>query len=152
MGLFGFKSILTPEKRRSANIRVIVPKEKQSKTRKEDYDIKPVEYYEILNREVKPLEEVMVGFSSALPTIKKVDDRIEVLKSLIYSYYDLRSKCMSLGPDYQEYFSTMWEHLHNSKNKDFCFVEKYEEELEQLTGNRDVLFAEQTLTKKRRKV
>lgn len=105
--------------------------------KKNDSEIKPIEFYEILNREVKPLENIMVGYSSSLPSMKKVDDRIDVLKSLIESYYDLRSKCISLGPDYQSYFSRMWEHCHNSRNKDFCFIEKYEEELKILSANRE---------------
>lgn len=119
--------------------------------KKNDSEIKPIEFYEILNREVKPLENIMVGFSSSLPSIKKVDDRIDVLKALIESYYDLRSKCISLGPDYQSYFSRMWEHCHNSRNKDFCFIEKYEEELENLSANRDLLFSEQSLHEEKSK-
>lgn len=107
--------------------------------------IKPYEYYETLEREIRPLENILVGFSSALPGIKKVDDRIEVLNSLIESYYELRSKCVALGTDYEEYFSKMWENCHNSKNQDFCFVECYEAELNELVQNRDVLFAKQSL-------
>lgn len=106
---------------------------------------KSTEYYETISREIGPLEDVMVGFSSALPGIKNVDDRIEVLKSLIQSYYDLRSKCVSLGEDYQKYFSKMWEHIHNSKCNDFCFVDRYEQELEELERNRNIIFAEQEL-------
>lgn len=121
-------------------------KKKNREIKDEDGNImKPYEYYEILEREVKPLENILVGFSSSLPGIKKVDDRIKVLKSLIESYYELRSKCVSLGKDYEEYFSKMWEHCHNSKNPDFCFVERYEEELNELGKNRNVLFAEQSL-------
>ena len=119
--------------------------------KKNDSEIKPIKFYEILNREVKPLENIMVGFSSSLPRIKKVDDRIDVLKALVESYYDLRSKCISLGPDYQSYFSRMWEHCHNSRNKDFCFIEKYEEELENLSANRDLLFSEQSLHEEKSK-
>ncbi len=123
----------------------ILKKDRRKMKDEFDNDIKPLEYYETLNKEVKPLEDIMVGFSTSLPGIKCVDDKIAVLKSLIYSYYDLRSKCVSLGKDYEEYFSRMWEHCHNSKNPDFCFIERYESELKELEKTRDILFAEEEL-------
>lgn len=114
-------------------------------------ELKNLKYYEILNKEIRPLEDVMVGFSSSLSEIHKVDEKIEVLKALIQSYYDLRSKCVSLGKDYQDYFSKMWEHCHNSKNPDFCFIDRFEQELYQLESNRNMLFAEQELYQEKSK-
>lgn len=146
MGLFGFGK-KKPKPTAKVEIRAFDEAGREIKSKKQEQPDKiyPMVYYEILKKEVKPLEDVLVGFSSSLPSIKGTDNRIEVLKSLISSYYDLKSKCVSLGPDYQEYFSKMWGHCHNSKNSDFSFVDKYQEELEYLQAHRDELAAKDIL-------
>ena len=108
-------------------------------------EIKPMKYYETLQREVKPLEDIMVSFAVSSKDIKGVGNRIEILKALVESYYDLKSKCISLGPDYQDYFSKMWEHCHNSQNPDFSYIEQYEKELHELQENREELEAQEAL-------
>lgn len=124
-------------------------KEVQLKNDSDDSDeIKPMEYYETIKREIKPLEDVMVNFAVSLKEIKGVRNRIEVLKALIESYYALKSKCVSLGPDYQKYFSDMWEHLHNSKNQDFSYIDRYEKELNDLQENRTDMEAKEALHEK----
>lgn len=111
-------------------------------------DIKPIQYYETIRDEIKPLEEILVGFAVASKEQKQVDDRIQILKALVQSYYDLKSKCISLGPDYQEYFLNMWEKCHNSKNPEFSYIEGFEKELNDLQSKRNILKAEEELYQK----
>ena len=121
---------------------------KEVQLKNDSDEIKPMEYYETIKREIKPLEDVMVNFAVSLKEIKGVRNRIEVLKALIESYYALKSKCVSLGPDYQKYFSDMWEHLHNSKNQDFSYIDRYEKELNDLQENRTDMEAKEALHEK----
>lgn len=107
--------------------------------------IYPLEYYEVLREEVQPLESEMVGFASSLSSIKGIDERIKALNSLVAKFFELKSKCISLGPDYDEYFSRRWEHCHNSKNPDFSYIVKYQDELEHLLENRESLLEKEAL-------
>ena len=135
---YGFESTLTKAQKKKAHIRVHVSGEDASLKRSvktSAKDIKPIQYYETLRIEVKPLEDIMVNFAVALKEQKSVEDRIEILKALIESFYDLKSKCVSLGEDYKKYFSDMWERQHNSKCEDFCYVDRYEKELGQHRTN-----------------
>lgn len=111
-------------------------------------ELKPMEYYETIQREIKPLEDIVVNFAVSSREIKGTGSRIEILKALVESFYDLKSKCVSLGPDYREYFSEMWEHQHNSKSPDFCYIEKYEKELHDLQEHREELEAQEALHEK----
>ena len=108
-----------------------------------DESIKPIQYYATIRDEIKPLEEILVSFAVASKEQKQVDDRIEILKALVQSYYDLKSKCISLGPDYQEYFVNMWEKCHNSRNPEFSYIKRFEEELGNLQSKRDTLKLEE---------
>ena len=82
-----------------------------------------IEYFQTISKEIKPLEEIVIGFAVALKEPHSVEDQIKILKAIITAFYDLKSKCVSLGPEYQDYFSKMWEHLHNSHCDDFCYIE-----------------------------
>lgn len=152
MGLFDFlKKEVPSQRRKRANICVNIYDEngKEIKSTPTDgKDIKQIQYYETIRNEIKPLEEIMVNFAVASKEQKQVDDRIEVLKALVQSYYDLKSKCISLGPDYQEYFINMWEKCHNSRNPEFSYIERFEKELNDLQSKRDTLKSEEELHQK----
>lgn len=105
-------------------------------------------YLQTIQNEIRPLENIMVGFTSSVNKANKVDEKIYILESAIQAYYDLRSKCVALGKPYEKYFEKMWEHAHNSKNKDFRFIEKFEEELQELQTNRDILLAKESIIEK----
>ena len=113
--------------------------------KKKKSDIKPMSYYEAIQKEIKPLEDVMVNLAVSSREAKRTDDRIEILKALVQSFYDLRSKCISMGPEYQKYFSDMWEHCHNSKCDDFCYIDRFEEELNTLQSSANELIARDDL-------
>ena len=113
--------------------------------KKKKSDIKPMSYYEAIQMEIKPLEDVMVNLAVSSREAKRTDDRIEILKALVQSFYDLRSKCISMGPEYQKYFSDMWEHCHNSKCDDFCYIDRFEEELNTLQSSANELIARDDL-------
>ena len=113
--------------------------------KKKKSDIKPMSYYEAIQKEIKPLEDVMVNLAVSSREAKRTDDRIEILKALVQSFYDLRSKCISMGPEYQRYFSDMWEHCHNSKCDDFCYIDRFEEELNTLQSSANELIARDDL-------
>lgn len=104
--------------------------------------------YRVVTSEIKPLEDVMIGFAVALKARHSVENEIALLSSIIESFYSLKSKCVSLGPDYEEYFSKMWEHCRNSENQDYSYIEKFEERLGILQKNKDVLLAEEALKNK----
>lgn len=106
------------------------------------------QYYKTIQTEIKPLEEIFVNFAVVLKEKNQVDDKIEILKDLIQSYYDLKSKCISLGPDYQKYFINMWEKCHNSRNKEFSYIDRFEKELNNLQSKRDTLKLEEKLHQK----
>ena len=99
------------------------------------------DYFQTLKQEVAPLESVVVDFAVALKGTQLVSNRIELLQAIIQAFYDLKLKCVSLGPQYQVYFSEMWEHTQNSKCKDFCYIEHFEQELNTLLSNKDELLA-----------
>lgn len=107
-----------------------------------------IQRMKIIKSEIKPYEDIMIGFAASLKEQKNVEDRIEILKALIESYYDLKRKCSSLGHTYAEYFSDTWEHCRNSQNKDFAYIDRFEEELSELLSKKDELIAEQALHEK----
>ena len=58
--------------------------------------------------------------------------KIFFLRLSIFYFYKYKRQCKYRGVEYYIYFSKEWEHCHNSKNKDFCFITSYEKELESL--------------------
>lgn len=104
--------------------------------------------YTILTSEIKPLEDVMIGFAVTLKEQHHVEDEIMLLSSIVESFYRLKAKCISLGENYEKYFSRMWEHCHNSQNPDFSYIEKFEKRLDFLQKEKFVLLAEEELKEK----
>lgn len=102
-------------------------------------------YDRVVVTEIKPLEDVMIGFAVALKEKQTVENEITLLSAIIESFYSLKSKCISLGPEYLSYFSQMWEHCHNSQNQDYSYIEKFENRLDYLQQNKNVLLAEEAL-------
>lgn len=62
----------------------------------------------------------------------KGQEKIDILHTMIEYYYSLKKECYSKGECYQKYFQDMWEHCHNSRNKDFEYIEPYENELKEI--------------------
>lgn len=89
----------------------------------------------LLNTAIKPLENSMVEYALAAKNSKRIVKRKEALESVVKTFYDIKARCAALGPEYEKYFSIMWEHLHNSENPDFSYVEKFEIELKELQDN-----------------
>lgn len=99
----------------------------------------------MIEKEIRPMESYMINCAISLKKKLPLNERIEKLKELIGAFYNLRSRCYSLGPEYQTYFSEMWEHVHNSQDADFCYVDRFECELEELLKNKDQLSAKESL-------
>ncbi len=91
--------------------------------------IPPLEYYQTIEQYLKPIENVMVSYAVTLQKERSKESRITLLQALVESFYDLKEKCAALGPEYAEYFSDTWEHCHNSRSPDFCYVDRFESEL-----------------------
>lgn len=104
-----------------------------------------LEQYMTIEKEIRPIESYMINCAVSLNAKLLLNERIETLQKLIDAFYRLKSKCYSLGPEYQTYFSEMWEHAHNSKDADFCYVDRFECELEELLKNKAQLSAKESL-------
>lgn len=122
------------------------------KAHEDNADSVPVPYdnvdYSVVVSEIKPLEDVMIGFAVALKERHTVENEIELLSAIIESFYSLKSKCVSLGPEYLNYFSQMWEHCQNSQNQDYSYIERFEERLVFLQKEKNVLLAKEELKTK----
>lgn len=95
--------------------------------------------YNTIKALISPKENEMVQLTSALGKGMDTDTQIAVLSELIEKFYDLKDYCATLGKDYADYFSKTWEHCHNSKCDDYCYITRYEEQLAQLRQNYEVL-------------
>ncbi|MCI9354088.1 MAG: hypothetical protein HFE58_04685 [Firmicutes bacterium] len=67
-------------------------------------------------------------------TITDIDVTISDCKKAIKTFYDLKNECYQTKEG-MLYFKDMWEHCHNSQNPCFCFIEKTEKRLQDLTEN-----------------
>lgn len=67
-------------------------------------------------------------------TITDVDVTISYCKKAIKAFYDLKNECYQTKGG-MIYFQDIWEHCHNSQNPCFCFIEKTEKRLQDLTEN-----------------
>ena len=94
-----------------------------------------------IHRDIAPLERKMSDFALSARNARNVDSRIRALEGLVKTFYAIKSKCKSMGVEYTRYFSETWEHCHNSKSKDFCYVTAYEAELADLKSRREDLLA-----------
>ena len=104
-----------------------------------------IEIYATVKKEIQPMENDMVNYAAYLSGKKRLADRIDALQQLISTFYSIKSKCISLGPAYQKYFSDMWEHMHNSQCSDFSYVDRFEHELAELLENKKELNAMEAL-------
>lgn len=104
-----------------------------------DDDSIPLATYNTIKVLISPKENEMVQLASALGKGMDTDAQIAVLSELIAKFYDLKDYCATLGQDYADYFSKTWEHGHNSRCSDFCYIARYEEQLSQLQRNYETL-------------
>lgn len=144
MALFDFLKKKQTRKRVNVEIRSYVNGKEVPLSEEEEPDgIKPQAYYQMLQAEVKPLENMMVNLAVSLKGKKEIDDRIATLTSLIDTFYALKIKCFQLGSEYAEHFKKNWEHCHNSRNPDFSYVDRFEKELAELRANYDSIKAKE---------
>lgn len=90
---------------------------------------------------IAPKEHQMSQLASSLGKGMDTDTQIAVLSELIKEFYELKDYCETLGEEYGDYFSKTWEHCHNSRCSDFCYITRYEEQLAQLRENYESLKA-----------
>lgn len=90
-----------------------------------------LDFYRTKDAVIKPLEDNMVANAVRLQAIKEPGERLPILQAIVNDFYSAKTMCRQLGPEYVKYFSKTWEHCHNSRNSDFCYVDKYEAELNQ---------------------
>lgn len=155
MGIFGFWNKKKPLKTSSTEIRESMYGngiEAPAKTKKANNDDLSVEWYvsnhQTIQLLIKPIEDEMVSHAAALKDATSVDDRKELLECIIRSFRALEKQCAALGAGGKRYFSEMWLHLHNSKNPDFSYVDKYEQELKELNENYEKLKSEEEIRNK----
>lgn len=74
---------------------------------------------------------------------QSTDNEIQSLKDFIKFYYKYKQECIDLGGCYCKYFSDMYMHCSNSKNKDFEQVLPKEERLLYLIDNYNQLIKEE---------
>lgn len=82
---------------------------------------------------LKTYENEMVQMAVNLNNYEGTD-KIKPLEELIKYYYNFKDFCYSKNECYIKWFQDMWEHCHNSRCKDFEYIEPYEKELEELKG------------------
>jgi len=151
---YGFKSILSEKQRKKANIRVITYDENGKEIKDDsafDKNAKPMQYYEKIRNEIKPIENIIVGFAVALKRPQRVDDEILLLKSLIENYKDLKTKCYALGPDYVEYFNASWEQVLKGKPEGPSYVARYYTRLKYIKDNYSELKKQEAIHEKESK-
>ena len=61
-----------------------------------------------------------------------IDEEIFILQRFIPYYHEKRNETKTLGNEFQQYFDEMYEHCHNSREKDFSMITYYEERLDYL--------------------
>lgn len=105
----------------------------------DDEDSIPLDVYKTIKALIHPKETRMVQLAKSIGKGMDTDTQIAVLTELIKEFYEIKACCESLGKPYKDYFSETWEHGHNSRCDDFCYITRYEEQLAQLRQNYDAL-------------
>lgn len=105
----------------------------------DDEDSIPLDVYKTIKELIHPKETRMVQFAKSIGKGMDTDTQIAVLTELIKEFYEIKACCESLGKPYKDYFSKTWEHGHNSRCDDFCYITRYEEQLIQLRQNYEAL-------------
>lgn len=80
---------------------------------------------------VKPYENKIIELAVSLQPIKG-SNRITLLKEIIKVYNEYKEYCYNRNECYKKHFQDNWEHCHNSRNKDFEYIEPYVNELKEL--------------------
>lgn len=101
-----------------------------------------------IDLEIRPLENAMVGFATALKQKQKVDDEIVMLKSLIEYYEEIKQKCYAFGPDYIEYFTKTWAEIRAGRDDGPEYVTRYKKRLKYVQENYDKLLKQEILHEK----
>lgn len=81
--------------------------------------------------EFKNKENKLIGYSIASRKATG-QEKVDILNEMIEYYYSLKEECYSKSECHRKYFEDMWEHCHNSRNKDFEYIKPYEEELKNI--------------------
>ena len=76
-----------------------------------------------------------------------VDDKIASINDVISYLEEYKDYCYTKNECYIKYYSSQYEHCHNSQNKDFPLIANYKEFLKKLTDNYDDLKTEEVLLK-----
>lgn len=66
---------------------------------------------------------------SKIRKINNIDHKIMQCQKAIDVFYKAKACCYNKGKGGTIYFQDMWEHLHNSKNSNFSYIESVEKEL-----------------------
>lgn len=96
----------------------------------------PFGWYSHNEEYIKKVENKLANYATSLRN-QNTENRIKTLKEMIAYYYSVKNEFYSKGECFKKCFSDMWEHCHNSKNNDFEYITRYEEELEIEVNNYD---------------
>lgn len=108
----------------------------------DDIDIDP-ETYDIIKKEIRPLEKIMIGHVTSLNKDTKLDDRIHTLECAISSYNALHQKCYSMGGKYTKYMQKFWENARKDSKYGPGYIDLYIKQLQNLKDNYDKLKTEE---------
>ncbi len=89
------------------------------------------ENFDYLRKKTNEITDLSI---KANETITDIDTTISDCNKAIKVFYDLKNFCYQTEGG-KIYFQNMWEYCHNSQNPCFCFIEKTEKRLQDLTEN-----------------
>lgn len=81
--------------------------------------------YNIISKEIKPLEDIVVSYAVKLKEKHAIDDEIKLLDDIIESYSNLKKKCIDLGLEYEDYFKNSWEEIRKDKSDGPSYINRY---------------------------
>lgn len=94
-------------------------------------------FFNKYSSKLNEFENKLYDSSQSISGIYDIDIIILRLKSTISIFYEYKNFCYSKGKGGVIYFQDMWEHCHNNKNPDFCYIEDFENHLNYLLNNYD---------------
>ena len=77
----------------------------------------------------------IIELAVSLKTNMPIDIKIETLTNVIRIFDEFRAKAYLRGSFYARYFSKDWEHCYNSRSPDFCYIDRFKKELDDLKLN-----------------
>ena len=92
-------------------------------------------FMEQYGENLQEYENVLVEAAENTTNIKNlsIQQQIKIHQKVISAWNKLKNFCYAHGNgDGIIYFTDKWEHCHNSKYSDFCFIDNYETKLEEL--------------------